>query len=231
MAAPTFLGEVETVSWDTAKDSEVSASFSVATNDVIVALGATEDANTTLTAMSGGGLTWTLQQSIVVASFGTAYIWTAVATGAASMTATVTANNATGRWGYSILRFGGSDGVGVSNKANTSGAPTLALTTTQANSAIVVINSDWNAMDGTTRTWRTAGVTPTLANGMERVYFRNSVAYSAYAAYYSDAGTAAAKTVGLSAPTGQKYSIAAIEIKGSAGAGPIPFTGWGIPVN
>jgi len=39
-----------------------------------------------------------------------------------------------------------------------------------------------------------------------------------YVAYYPDAGTAGSKTVGLSAPTGQQYSIVAVEIKGTAGA-------------
>jgi hypothetical protein len=99
-----------------------------------------------------------------------------------------------------------------------SGAPSLSITTTQDNSAIVVANGDWNATDGASRTWRTAGSSAT-----ENTYFRDSTRYTAYGAYHADAGTAGGKTVGLSAPGGQKYSIIAVEVKGTAAAAATSF--------
>jgi hypothetical protein len=134
------------------------------------------------------------------------------------MTVTFDRAGATGSFGGGVQNFRGSDGVGASSSTTGSGGPSLSLTTTQANSAIVVASSDWNAVDGTTRTWRTVNsLTPTAGNGLERSYVLLGGGFAEYAAYYSDAGTAAAKTVGLSAPTGQAYSIGAVEVKGAAG--------------
>lgn len=213
---PTFVGEHETV-WNTGGGAAKSVTWSPSAGNILVAIAMSEDAGTTL-AISGGP-TWTLAQSHTVASNCTAYVWTASAAGG-SITPTFTPGGGNGNqvFGANVLEFSGCDGVGASNKAQTTGGPSLGLTTTQDNSAIVVASADYLAVDGTTRTWRTVNsVTPTSGNGLEVTYFRNAANYTVYGAYYSDAGTAGAKTVGLSAPTGQQYSILAVEIKGAAG--------------
>jgi hypothetical protein len=95
---------------------------------------------------------------------------------------------------------------------NTDGGsgPSLNITTTQANSAIVVACGDWNQHTGA-RTWRQiGGVSP-----VEVTYDTENQqdAYTVYGAYHANAGSAGSKAVGLSAPGSMKYSIVAVEIK------------------
>lgn len=217
---PTFVAEYEVASWDTSKASATAASVAVETGDVLVCACGSEDNATQISSVAGGSLTWTEQQGVEVASYTTAYIFTAVATSTTSFTVTVTASNTSFKWGFSLTVWRGSDGVGASNKANTaSEAPSLSLTTQEANSAIVYLNGDWTAADGASRTWRAINsITPTAGNNRERVYFRNSANYTVYSAYWEDAGAAGAKTTGLTAPTAQKCSKVAVEVKGAAGA-------------
>jgi hypothetical protein len=63
------------------------------------------------------------------------------------------------------------------------------------------------------------GITPTAGNALERLYFRDSVRYTAYDGYWSDAGAAGANSYGLSAPSAQDYAVIAVEVKGTAGGG------------
>lgn len=211
-SAPTYIQEAETA-WNTDANTVsavVTASFSVQTNDVLVAIGASSDNAVTLS-VSGGSLTWTQRQVVNVASNCWISVWTATATSSTSFAVTFTRTGATSVfYGGNVLTFRGSTGVGASAKTNTTGAPSLGLTTTGANSAIVVANADWNAVDGASRTWRTGAGTLS-----ESSYFRDSAQYTLYAGYHADAGAAGSKTVGLTAPTGQKYAIVAVEVLGA----------------
>jgi hypothetical protein len=135
------------------------------------------------------------------------------------MTVSVTKTGPTQWWGFNVLHWRDSDGVGASSKTNvTNGAPSLGLTTTTDNAAIVVLNSDWAAVDGTSRTWRSVNGSAATEN----TYFRDSSWYGSYVGRHPDAGTAGSKTVGLSAPGAQTYSIIAVEVKGAAGGGAAP---------
>lgn len=213
MAAPTFVQEAE-VSFGTTANAATTGTFDALAGDVLVAVGISEDASYPITITNNGAaLTWTEQQQVNVASYTRVYIWTTVLAGdRTGLTVTFTTVSF-GMHGGNVLTYRGSDGVGASNKTNVSGAaPSLGLTTAQDNSAIIIANGDWNAADGTTRTWRTVNGSAAT----EQSYLRDSAHYSAYVGRHIDAGTAGAKTVGLSAPSGQKYSIAAVEVKGSA---------------
>lgn len=210
---PSFIQYIETT-WNVTIGSGglTTSSFSVQAGDILVAVGQAEDANTL--SIAGGSLSWSLQQSINTAGYTANFLWTAVVDSNKSMTCTVT-RTANQKGGLGVYTWRGSDGVGNSNKTNVaSGAPSLSLTPAQANSAILVFNGDWSAADGTSRTWRTGAGTFT-----EKLYFRDSAIYTLYGGYHADAGAVAAKTLGLSAPSGQKYSITAIEVKGTAGGG------------
>jgi|SRR3990172_2023412 len=223
MAAPTFIQEAETV-WNTSTSPKDSGNFTTQTSDVVVACQLMEDSDgidDTITA-TGTNVTLTSQQEVNVSSYTLIEISAGVVgAGGTTSVSFAKANDAFSLWfGGNALTFRDSDGIGASAKTNTTGAPSLSITTTQDNSAIVVIVGDWNAADGASRTWRTVnGIAPTAGNGYELTYFRNASHYTVYAAYYSDAGAAGAKTVGLSDPSGQKYSIVALEIKGAAGGG------------
>jgi hypothetical protein len=209
---PTFVAEYE-ATWNDATSPKTS-SVTVAAGDALVVGALTEEGNSnTLTTPTGGtGVTWTLQQSIVLTSYTALYLWTALPS-AQTFTLSVARTVGSGLWGFNCLRFSGVSGIGGSNKANATGAPSVAVTATGANSVIAAVIGDWNAADGASRAWLTAGSAAT-----EQTYFRDPSTYTAYMAYYADTGAAGSKTVGLSAPTGLKYAIGAVELLGSAAA-------------
>lgn len=213
--APTFVDEHE-LAFSTLNDtggSGNSGAISVVAGDLLVIVGGSEDASRTLGTPTGGGLTYTLRQSVLVANYCAVYVWTAVATSTTSVTVSITVGGSAGikAWGFNVLRFRNAS-VGASSKTNVaSGAPSLGLTTTRENSAIVFINSDWAAQDGASRTYRTTGV----GTFTEQTYYRDPDRYATYNGYYANVGAIAAKTVGLTAPTAQKYAIIALEVQGT----------------
>jgi hypothetical protein len=226
MATPPTLVNSYTTVFDT---TAITKTMSVTTQagDVVVVIGAADNDDNSFLTPTGNSITYTQKQYVHIGgqSFSDAAIWTGTdATGGTNWTLSLSRDSTNNKWGAACLVFRGSGGVGASNKDNqASGSPSLGLTTTQDNSAIVVIDDDWNAASGTSRTWRTVNsITPTSGNGLEYAYFDGSTgpSHTVYGAYYNDAGAAGSKTVGLSTPS-QKYSIAAVEIKGAT---------FGIPV-
>ena len=105
-------------------------------------------------------------------------------------------------FGGEVLTFRNASGVGASAQAQGTGAPLLNLTTTKARSAIVAVNGDWNAISCASRTW-SAGIT-------ETEYFYLASNYTIYGGHYSDSGSVGVKTVRLTAPVGQAFSMAAV---------------------
>ena len=103
-------------------------------------------------------------------------------------------------FGGTVLTFRGASGIGASAKANVDllTAASLNITTTQANIAIVVVNGDRRAVDGTSRAWLTGAGAFT-----EQTYFHDAGQYTVYGGYHADAGPIGTYTVGLSAPTRQ----------------------------
>lgn len=215
---PTFVSENETA-WNSVTSPKTTASIAVNNGDVLVAYSVCEgQGGTDVVAISGGGLTWTLAQSVSVNSYTLVYMWTTTATSTTSFAVTFTHTGNTLLWyGGDVLVFRDSNGIGASNKTNiASGGPSLALTTTANNSAIVCVSGDWTASDGAVRTWRTINsITPTAGNNLEQSYFRDAAHYTIYGGYWSDVGTAGSKTTGISSPSAQKYSIISIEVKGN----------------
>lgn len=202
----------------------------VQTGDTLLAYAVGEDSNggDDNLSVTGGGLVWTLAQRVKVAAFTTVAAWTTTAVSNTTITdmAFASAGLPAVFFGGGLLQYRGSDGVGVSAQNNNNAlAPSVSANTQQANSALVAIIGDWSAQDGAARTWLTVnGVTPTAGNGAEKLYFRDAVHYAVYAAVWSDAGAIGSKTVGLSAPGGQTFSIVEVEIKGAVGGTPtFPF--------
>jgi hypothetical protein len=188
-----------------------TVSPAVKVGDRIVVCGVTEDSTYTMTTPSDGVNTYTQAQQLAPASYTRVAIWTATAATAATLTISIDRGGGDPHWGFGVLVFRGSDGFGASNSTNvSSGGPSLAVTAAGANSALVFISGDWAAVDGTSRTYRQVN----SANPTERTYARNASFYAMYLASYADAGAAGSKTVGLSAPTGQKYTIAVVEVLG-----------------
>lgn len=227
MAAPTFIAAIRpTVTWGVnATATRTTASFSVTAGDVLVVLAAAEDASSTFSGISGGSLTWTQQENVGTATAtARAALYTATAASTTTITVSLTISNSAANWGFVVHQYRGSTGVGAhaSQAGGTSGvAPSQALTTTGANSAISALIADWTATDGSsTRAWRAInGITPTAGNGLETDYFRDpgGTSVTIYAGYWNDAGAAGAKTVGLTAPT-MRPAIVTIEILGGGAA-------------
>lgn len=224
MAAPTFVAEYETVVNTTTSPKTLSVTTAV--GDVLVMFGLAENRLVTLGTPTGGtGLTWTAQQEVTAtptSDWCTARVWTAVATTAETFTMSIARTGDTGQnWGWICLRWSGSSGIGATSKGNVSGAaPSLALTTTGANSAVCAAFTDWNAL-ATSRTWLTIN----SSVGTEQMYVNVSGRYTAYANRWNDVGAASAKTTGLSAPAGQKWSGVAVEVLGSSGTQTVSPTG------
>lgn len=221
MPAPTFVAEYE-IPYN-AGTTPRTVSVTTAVGDVLVIGSGTESNSTTINAPTGGTGTYVLQETLAPASNCGMDLYTAVA-GISAQTYSLSVSTDSGIqwWGTTAGRFSGSDGIGAAESSNATTAPSLSITTTQANSALFAVFYDWNAVDGDSRTWRAVnGTTPTAGNGFELAYFRDAFHYGCYVAYWPDAGAVGAKSVGLSAPT-LKWVGAVVEVKGTASASQVP---------
>jgi hypothetical protein len=193
-----------------------TAAVAVVNGDILVVTAWTSDSANTLSTPTDGSLTYALAKKVEgVGSRCNVYIWTAPSLSTQSLTVSVARSAGSGRFGFGVQKFGANGGVGASNNANSaSGTPSVGLTTTGANSAIVGVAADWNGADGATRAYLTVNT-----SGTEETYDFQTGSYTSYGWYHSDSGAAGAKTVGMSAPT-QAWSIVVAEISGTGGAAP-----------
>lgn len=217
MPAPILISYTATSTFITTTTPK-TVSITVKTGDIIVVAGVSEAADATLSTPTDTVNTYAAQET--VDSAGTneavAMLWTTTATTDASLTVSGARTGGAREYGFGVWVWRqGSIGAHASNGPNggTAGAPSQALTTGAASSALCVAVADWNAADGTTRTWRTVNG----AAAIENSYQRDAAAYTIYLGYHPDAGVAGSKTVGLTAPSTQKFSMVALEILG------IPF--------
>jgi len=218
-AVPTYLTDYD--SGVTSTTTPHTASVTTAVGDVLVCTAGTGRNTGTLGTPTGGtSLTWTNKLAITATANQCAlYIWTATATTAETFTCSIARSGTTESFAFNVCRFSNVVALGntVSAQPGVNGAPSLSITTINTNSAIVVVNADFNAVDGTTRTWRAGAGTLT-----ELFYTFQSGQLTLYCGVHQNAGAAGAQTVGLTAPTGQMYTIGAIEVAGLLVAQPIP---------
>jgi hypothetical protein len=92
------------------------------------------------------------------------------------------------------------------------GAPSDSLTTVANGSVVDWISADYNGVDGTVRTYRSSAT---------ETGFHGIAGNTTYTAYQS-AATAGAQTYGLTAPAGQSFTMASVEVQASGGAPAIP---------
>jgi hypothetical protein len=218
---PTFVASYTSLYDNSTSPKNVSVTTQA--GDVVVVIAAAENGTVNFGTLAGNSIGFTQKQLVHIdAGWCDVAIWTGTDnTGGTNWTLSLT--RASQSFGLTCLVFRNSGGIGASNKDNNEpGGGSVTFTTTQDNSAIVVIDADWHALSGSGRVWQTLNsITPTSGNGLERAYFDGSTpgTYTVYGAYYNDAGTAGSKTVGLTSPNTQRYSIAAVEVKGTATAG------------
>lgn len=215
---PTFVSEQETV-WNTTTTPKSTGTFDIAAGDGLVALVAEENFETGQTfnvTNSGTALTWTKTD---IASTNNADCYaglsrTLVAAAQTGITATATrSGGTTGAFGLDLVRFSGVTGFGTPVSSAT--ARQVSVTTTGANSAVVVLIADWSAAAQATRTY----LQPAGASTPVELVYSNTTGYTVCAYYLQDVGAAGAKTVGISNAMTTPIAIA-IEVIGTAAAAP-----------
>jgi hypothetical protein len=196
-------------------------SVTTAVGDLLVAMASSDEYGGTsdqfLTPTGGTSLTWTLKQFHNLTSNSVLYVWTATATTAETFTFSCNTNGGAATGVIQVTRWAGTGGVGNTSKGNAGpgSAPSLSLTTAAAGSAIIGYFVDWSETSPTGHTWRTINsITPASGSG-ETMATDVSGHAVWYGAYWTDAGTAAAKTTGLTTPN-QKWVGVAVEVKASA---------------
>lgn len=180
-------------------------------NTFIVVTFAEEDAaeGAGATVTDTAGLTWTERADAGTGSnAGVAEVHTALFAAGGSTTITVTCSGAARHRSSVCYPISGAETVFGGAVAGTIVAgqsqPTLAITTTRANSLLICATSDWNAV-ATARTYRTP---PTMTEALHHApgnYTGNH--------FYGTATSATAYNIGSTAPTGQSAGAVAIEVR------------------
>src|SRR5262245_6650839 len=143
MAAPSLIS-VTATAVNNGTTPKTTASISVQAGDILVAFtgGETSVSPGNYTVSDSGGNSWTRQQAVVPSPAGStsqSEIFTAVAAATTSITVSSAIPSAIGgTWfGLEVHVWRGSSGVGNTAKSDNgsgSGAPSVSITTTQANS-------------------------------------------------------------------------------------------------
>lgn len=211
MAKPEAVTQTA-VPWNTSTTPKETEELTVQAGDRLVAFGISE-ANSVAVAISGG-LTWTQQKKFNTANNVFLSLWTATAGEAKSFKVKFTREGGTTQhYGGAVQVWRKASGFGViAGSTNTEGAPSLAMTTERSGSAIAMCVGDWNAKTGAA-TYRAGAGAFTEKNHIEDSGF-----YTIYGGFYAEAGAKGEYTVGMTAPSGQKYTIAAIEVMGEDAA-------------
>ena len=200
----------------TASSTVVTPTFSTASgNELLLALIATDylsGTNTTVTGVSGAGLTWVLVLRTNTRS-GTSEIWRAFATAPLSgvtVTATlsqsvVSSMTVMSFTGVSTSGTNGSGAIGATKSASAaSGAPTATLVTTRNNSWVLGVGNDFD--NATART---------LGTGQRLVHQYLTPTGDTYWMQIQNAPTplsGTSVTINDTAPTGDQYNLSICEI-------------------
>lgn len=182
-------------------------SFTPNAGEVIVVKAFDADYNSpNVASVVGGSLTYATKIHYQATSKAEAWVFVAEvgASSPGAMTVSASWAGTTGRHGIIVERWDSGLVKGVPKQGSPvtgSGAPSATITPDSANSILTWLDVDWNATSGTA-TYRSSA-TQTQTSSMTTV--------RVYAAYQNSTGTGA-QTVGLSAPSGQAWSLGCIEL-------------------
>jgi len=172
--------------------------------------------------ITGGGLTWT-RVARANAMPGLADIWRATATAALSnLSVTSTPSVSTYTQSLTVVTFSGAGGSGASATASTTGAPTVSLTATKAGSLVFGVGNDW---DGATA--RTLGASQVMAH-----QWLSTPTGDTYWVQNTTTPTASAGVVvqiNDTAPTTDRFNLAAVEVVAAAAGVTTPTITWPAP--
>lgn len=186
-------------------------------NELLLAFIATDylgGANTTVSSVAGGGLTWKLVQRTNVQS-GTAEIWTALASSTLSnttVTATISQSVVTS---ITLVSFTGVDtttgtnlpnAIGATGTGNSAkGAPTASLVTTRTNSWVLGVGNDYDN-----------AIARTLGTGQTLVHQFLTPTGDTYWVQMQSTTTALSGTtvtVNDTAPSSDRYNLSIVEVR------------------
>jgi len=216
-STPPVIDAVKSVNRSNNATTLVSGAFSTtAANELLLALISGDylgGTNTSVTGISGAGLTWVLVQRTNVQS-GTAEIWRAFApTTLTSVSVTATLSQPTAG-SMTIVSFknvdttgtNGSGAVGATASTNSSGGPPSAtLVTTRNNSWVFGVGTDFdNAIA------RTLGPSQTIVN---QYLATIGDTYWVQRTTTSIAASGTSVTINDTAPTGDRYNLSICEIR------------------
>ncbi len=189
--------------------TRTTAAFTtVAANELLVAFVASDgpSSGTQSLTVSGAGLTWTLVRRVNTQR-GSSEIWRAIATNVLA-NATVTSTPAIAGYPQSltVVTFRNASGVGASATANAStGAPAVSLTTTKANALVYGVGNDWDRAVA-----RTLPATQTMVHQWVNSAVGDTFWVQAWSVPVAATGTAI--RLNDTAPTGDRWNFAAVEI-------------------
>jgi hypothetical protein len=196
--------------------SVTSQTFSTtAANELLLAFVSADyssGASTTVTAVTGGGLTWQLVVRTNVQR-GTAEIWRAFAAAPVSNAAVTASISQAAASSVTVMSFigvdttgtGGSGAIGATGSANAAaGAPTGSVVTTRNNSWVLAVGTDWDAPVGRTLGPNQVMVHQYMPPVGDTYWVQRSAAVTPLA------GTTV--TMNATAPTADRYNLSICEI-------------------
>ena len=214
---PPVIDAVKSVNRSNNATTLVSGAFSTTkTNELLLAFISADyrtGANTTVTGISGAGLTWVLVKRTNVQS-GSSEIWRAFApTTLASVSVTATLSQSTAG-SMTVVSFSnvdatgtnGSGAIGAAVSANSpGGAPSATLVTTRANSLVFGVGNDFDQAVN-----RTIGPNQTMVN---QYLATIGDTYWVQRTTNAVAATGTSVTINDTAPAGDRYNLTICEIR------------------
>lgn len=233
MALPTFIASYNTNYGSNSTPRTLSVTTQA--GDLVVVYAGSENSHISFASLSGNGISFAQHQSVYdggIGSWANAAIWSGIdTTGGTNWTLTLAAGGSGEAFGVTAIVFrnaaaGASTSAAV-DSPGVGGYAQVPLTTTSPSSAVVVFSADWYVDSLYEPTWNTINsVTPTSGNGYQLTYYRSGGIYIAQGAYYPDTGAAGANNYGYYTAYQKKYSIVALEIKGTFGASTPATAAW-----
>lgn len=230
MATPPTFVSITATAVNTTTSPKTTASIAVQNGDTLVAWCAAENGtagggayNINVTTATGSTSAWTQRVADTpdpvdpgAVCYRRGLTASATATGNVTITFTRSAGSALPSMGGYVEVWRGSAGVGNAN-AGTNGrgansAPTVAVTAS-ANSGLTFFDVDWNASAGTVTFSATSG---SLVTDVSNQTGAGST-YCLFSSHVVDCGAAGSKSMGMSAPSAQRWVAGSIEILGTAG--------------
>ncbi|WP_158867385.1 galactose oxidase-like domain-containing protein [Leifsonia sp. AG29] len=169
------------------------------------------------TAVTGGGVTWKLRQR-ANAQYGTAEIWQGVSSAPITSAAVTATHAGTGLAAITVVSFTGADTAtagAVIGASGATGAPTTTLTTTRTGSWVWGVGDDWS-----TATTRTVGAGQTKVD--EDLASSGDTFWTQRQTSVTTAPAPASVTINDTAPTTDRWNLAAIEVLPISGLDTVP---------